>query len=323
MALTALMIALVGVFLRNANLADVWTVVRTAHPGLLAAGVTCLFGTYVLRAVRWRYFLPPNADVGVGPLFESAIVGFFGNAVLPLRAGEIIRPYALMKWSRVPFGQGLASILIERVFDILSLLCFFVLIVVSIPNPPEVVVLGAQALGTVVVAAGTFVVAAYAFSGPMIRVVEWCAGRFLPAALGPRVVALAVEFIEGLRALSSGSRVFAAAILSLLIWFINGIYYLSCFWAFGEYPPMNVGILTSVIIAFAVAAPSAPGFIGVFQAGCVVAISTIYRYPKVFALAYSLVSHISQTLIIVVLGLVILHRRGLMLRDFSQRTPTA
>ncbi|MGA1531013.1 MAG: hypothetical protein ACO398_09770, partial [Kiritimatiellia bacterium] len=97
------------------------------------------------------------------------------------------------------------------------------------------------------------------------------------------------------------------------------LWYQVLLWGFGIYPSWWVGMMLNVMIALAVAAPSAPGFVGTFQVGCIVALSTIYGYSKEFAMAYSMIAHVFQMALIVVAGIVVLQLRGM---KFSQLRKT-
>jgi uncharacterized membrane protein YbhN (UPF0104 family) len=94
-----------------------------------------------------------------------------------------------------------------------------------------------------------------------------------------------------------------------------GAWFQVMLWAFGEFPSWWVGLILNVIISLAVAAPSAPGFVGTFQLGCIVALANMHGYSKEFAMAYSVIAHVLQIVLMVIAGLVVLHLRGL---SFSQ-----
>jgi hypothetical protein len=76
-------------------------------------------------------------------------------------------------------------------------------------------------------------------------------------------------------------------------------------------------MLLNLMIALAVAAPSAPGFIGTFQAGCLVALTVISGYSREFAMAYSVVTHVLQMTLVLGAGFVVLHLRGLRLAQLG------
>jgi hypothetical protein len=99
------------------------------------------------------------------------------------------------------------------------------------------------------------------------------------------------------------------------MWFLVAFWFQGLLWAFGVYPSLWVGMMLNVMVALAVAAPSAPGFLGTFQVGCILALSTVYGFSKEFAMAYSVIGHLLQMVFNVAAGLFVLHRRGL---TFSQ-----
>ena len=69
--------------------------------------------------------------------------------------------------------------------------------------------------------------------------------------------------------------------------------------------------------ALAVAAPSAPGFIGTFQFGCVFALCEIFSYGKEFAVAFSLVAHLVPFALNFFHGVYILKKRRISFKEIS------
>ena len=125
-----LSIGLLALFLRGAHLDVVWTEIRQANAWLigLSAAVTVL--TMVLRALRWQYLLEPIGHARFGPAFRTTTIGFAASAVLPARAGEVIRPYLLARQEGLSATATFATIIIERVLDAVTcvmLLASFVL----------------------------------------------------------------------------------------------------------------------------------------------------------------------------------------------------
>ena len=109
-----LSIGLLALFLRGAHLDVVWTEIRHANAWLigLSAAVTVL--TMVLRALRWQYLLEPIGHARFGPAFRTTTIGFAASAVLPARAGEVIRPYLLARQEGLSATATFATIIIER-----------------------------------------------------------------------------------------------------------------------------------------------------------------------------------------------------------------
>ncbi len=304
--------------------AEVWLQLRKVNPWYQIL----LFGMFILmlwmRAMRWRLILPNRDRLSVPRLMDATIVGFFASFVLPLRAGEIIRPWILSRWQPVPFSSAFASILIERLADSVCLLGMMLVCLTQLNEIPAIVLVGAKILGILTAVLIIIVIASYLLPGRMESLFHWFSartlGRLAPGA-SDKANRMITEYFEGLRVVTSFWQLTKVMLWSLAMWLLVAAWYQILLWSFGEYPSFWVGMMLNVMIALAVAAPSAPGFIGTFQAGCIIALSTVYGFSKEFAMAYSLVGHLLQTLFNVTAGLTVLHLRGMTFRQLRGNTP--
>lgn len=286
--------------------------------------VALLFLHFYLRALRWRYLLPGTQQVSLTHLFDSIIIGCLATFLLPLRAGEIIRPFMLTRYSRYSFSTGFVSVVVERFFDLAVVLGFFALVAWMIPSMPEWVHAGAVVLSTI--ALGIFVLMSVATLFPgIIRGIAAKVLGFLPVKIGAPLGKFLDEFLEGAAVLRHGGRLVATIVLSLLIWGSCFLQFWAYFWLFGEQGDLLVAVTVAVIIALAVAAPSAPGFIGVYQVATIAGFQ-LFGLSEQLAVAYSIVNHLLQYVFFVVYGMVVLSRAGVnlsQLRDQSLRMPSA
>ena len=98
--------------LKDVNAAEVWSALRGASVGwfLLASAVCMLI--FPLRALRWRVILAPVAGrLPYGPLWRATCVGMMVNNLVPIRAGEIARAFALTREvPNIAFPTALASL---------------------------------------------------------------------------------------------------------------------------------------------------------------------------------------------------------------------
>ncbi|HMO52038.1 MAG TPA: lysylphosphatidylglycerol synthase transmembrane domain-containing protein [Kiritimatiellia bacterium] len=301
--------------------AEVWTQVRRANPWMMA-GLTLSFLVMIwMRAMRWRLLLPGREKLSIPRLMDATIVGFFASFVLPLRAGEIIRPWVASRWQPVTFSAALASIMIERLADSVILLTLLAVCLTQISEIPVVILAGAKALGLLCGVLILLVIASYALPGRMEKFFHFFSdrlvGRFAPHA-AEKVNRMVNEYFAGLRVIGSAWQLLAVLGWSLGMWLVMAAWYHGLLWAFGESPTFWVAMVLNVTIAMAVAAPSAPGFVGTFQVGCILALSTVYGYSKEFAMAYSVVGHVLQMIFNVAAGLIVLHLRGLKFRQLRQ-----
>ena len=270
--------------------------------------------SFWLRAIRWQLLLPSSAGATAGNLLEACFLGFFATMVLPLRAGEIVRPWYLSKIAPPSFSAGFASIITERVFDVFGLFVLIALCSSKLQNVPGYVTVGAQALGILALVIAVVMLLAYLRAEMMIAFGEKTA-NLLFAERAPelceKLIEMGREFVEGLKAIENFGQLLLVLFWTLLLWLIIASLYQLALYAFGIFPPMSVGIVVCVLVALAVSAPSAPGFLGTFQLGCVLALSVVFGYSEEFAVAYSIVVHAIQALLLVIIGVFILMRRGL------------
>ena len=125
-----LALALLVWFLRHANLASVWTEFRAGRVDFLLLALLATGSTYVLRAFRWQYLLLPLGTPHFMACLKTTVIGFAASTLLPARAGEVIRPYLLAKREGFSPTATFASIVIERLLDLLAVLFLFASFVV-------------------------------------------------------------------------------------------------------------------------------------------------------------------------------------------------
>src|SRR4051812_8065800 len=113
---------------RHVQWADAWRAARQANYWLLLLSIIAATGMFPLRARRWRTLLDPVAPkLPFGPLWRATAIGMMVNNVLPARAGELARAYVLSREvPAVPFSTGLASLVVDRVFDAIVVLLLLV-----------------------------------------------------------------------------------------------------------------------------------------------------------------------------------------------------
>lgn len=78
-----------------------------------------------------------------------------------------------------------------------------------------------------------------------------------------------------------------------------------------------LAVTLGVFVALAVALPSAPGFVGVFQVGCVAATS-LFSYPLAAAQVYSLVVHALTFILLITVGFWLLSVHDLNLFELKK-----
>lgn len=291
------------------------------HYWALAPAVTLIALQMYLRGVRWRYLLPSDRSVSTRTLVDSIMVGNLASSLLPLRAGEFVRPLLLSLQSSYSFPTGFVSVVIERFFDLSAVLISFGIVSLLVKDIPAWVVQGASALS--VLAAGLLIfIALGALLPALIKRVTFFGLSIFPVKIRVPLENFSLNLLEGATVLRAPSRLFGVLFYSLIVWLVTFASYYSFFWLFDMPPSFMQAVVITVFIALAVAAPSAPGFIGVYQIGCIAAF-TLFAVPIELATAYALISHLIQYVTTIVYGGYALSRTEWSLADLTKRRPIA
>jgi glycosyltransferase 2 family protein len=274
-----------------------------------------------LRAARWRVLLETVVEADALPIFSATAIGFMGNMVLPLRAGEAIRPLIVARSGGVTFPAAIATVAIDRVMDLIMLGVFGILTLLVVPKSDRLEAATQGIAVTIAVGVVGLVLVIRASGWIEARVPAFL--RFLPGHFAEPVGQAIVGFLRGLRGLRD-LRVLAAALFySALIWLTSVLCFAGAALALDiQIPLLASGIAATVIVAAAVTVPSAPGFIGVFQAGSVMALE-LFQVPEAIGFSFGMLTWLVQMVVIVGLGLICLSRMHLSLGEIARESAAA
>jgi uncharacterized protein (TIRG00374 family) len=294
-----------------------WSSVRAAfarveYGYLLPIALLSAYSIFV-RCQRWQLLLRPIARIPLMPLFSATCIGFFCNMVLPLRVGEVVRPVLLARRTAVPVSSVLGSVLLERLLDMLTILLFLGVTVALVPVPDTIRRSGIAFVVFAVVAVS--LVFALQRRHPLaLRLMNALFGR-LPIAVRTRAETALHGFIDGLQGV--GGALVPIIAWSIFLWLVIASVFAIGFVACGLAVPKLTGALALVtVVAGAVSAPSAPGFIGTFQAGCVLGLA-LFGVSRADAIPYAFVVWAAQWVSQIILGVVFLFRENVSFRDIQ------
>ena len=248
------------------------TNLRHANGALLAVSAIAATFIFPLRARRWRPILDPVApDLPFGTLWRPTAIGMMINNVVPARAGELARAFALSRSTpNVPFPAAFASLAVDRLFDavVVLMLMFGAMLDPTFPKGAQVFghSMSSIAMGGVLVVV-VVLVGMYSmvlFPGRVLVLYELIASRVAPKLEAKGRTAL-VALTHGLSVLRTPSRFAAVFGWTLAHWLLNAFAFWIAFRAVGITAPYSAALFLQGIIAIGVAAPQAPGFFGVFE----------------------------------------------------------
>jgi uncharacterized membrane protein YbhN (UPF0104 family) len=314
-------LGLLVVFFRGLDGPGLVKAFREADPASLAGVVLMAVLTYLFRAWRWGFLLAPLARVPLMRLFSITNVGFATGLVIP-RAGEVVRPYLVARHHGLKTSAAFASIILERLFDLITVLALFAAYLYVLPLPAAQTeapgralqasgaLAGAGALGALVV----LLFLTYRREPALAladRLFAW-----LPARIGGALGRALHSFTLGLGVLrASPGHLLAIGAQSVLVWFVIALGIHLNNRAFGVDLPFHSTFFMLGFLTVGVAVPT-PGMLGGFHAFYKIALlhfafASDPAAAAATAAAAALSCHALTNLPVLVLGLVFLGREGL------------
>jgi uncharacterized protein (TIRG00374 family) len=316
--------ALLALFLYNVDLRGVVSAIVHAQPAWLALSLATMFLNLAIRAWRWQYLLEPLGPTTFANAFRATAVGFAASSVLPARAGEVIRPYFLARHERMSATGAFATIILERLLDMLTVLAFLAIYVfffgaeLAVISPAAFeavkwagITAGAAALAVLVV---LFVLAG---NPARLRASLQRLGQVLPSKLASLLATIAEKFAIGLGAIRRPSRLFVSLVLSVPLWLTIALGIWAAAEAFRLQIPFTGSFLVMALLVIGVAVPT-PGAIGGFHAMFRLAATSFFGAPDDAAVGAAIVLHAFTVGPSLLLGLMFAAQAGLNLSGMRQ-----
>jgi len=272
-------------------------------------GALIYFIAVLVIAWRWQFLLNQIQRISLPALTQLVAIGYMGNNVYPLRAGEALRVFLLKRNHRVPLARSATTVLVERVFDGIVMLSF---IIIGL-SATEIV--SDDIRNVLTVALPIFVIAVIVFFTlalfpNQIRRLVTIITRFLPQRITDIINHLSDDVLEGLAGLRHPLYLVGAVFASYLTWAIEAFVYWIVMQAFGLELDYIVALLAVGTVNLAGLIPAVPGQIGVYEF-FVSRVLIAVGIPEDTALAYAIVVHIVIWLPVTVVGFIFLVRQGL------------
>ena len=314
--LAALLLAL---FFRGLDWRALGQALRGARLLPLAGLVLATVAVYAARSWRWGDLLAPLGRVRFADLFSATIVGFASGLLVP-RAGELLRPWLVSKRYPIPVSAGFATIILERLVDLITVLALFALYLFVLPTPAaqiesrltDLLKLGGAATGVAAAGVLAFLLALHANAEKVVRASERLLSR-APRWLAEPLGRVLHSFSDGLAVLRAPFPHLARiGLQSLLVWLLIALSFYLNHLAFRIDLPFHATFLLIAFLVVGVAIPT-PGNLGGFHAFYLIALNQVYGVDRATAVAAGIVGHALTNLPILVFGLALLGREGLSL----------
>lgn len=306
-----------GIFLylafRQADFAAIARAFRTARYEYVALAFATVVATVLLRGLRWSILT--QGRLTIFDAFWLFNIGFLFNNVLPARLGEFARAGLAGRRPQMHFTSALSSIVVERLFDMVSVVALIVLVLLVLPLPAWASTAGA-AMGAVALF-GIVVLAAAArrpegaldigarLLGLLPRLDSAAARRFLQ------------PFVEGLGGVSSQRTLVLGLGASLLAWLVSGFAAWLLMMAFWPSAALITGQLAVAAAGLGIAIPAAPSGVGPFEAA-VIGVLSATGHDADIARSFAFALHALNFTVTSTFGLLGMLREGVSFRDVAR-----
>jgi uncharacterized protein (TIRG00374 family) len=316
-----LAIALFWWFLRHARLADVWQQVRRAQLELVALSFVFAGLSYWARVVRWQYLLAPVGPTRFRTAFRATMIGFAASFVLPARVGEVLRPYLLARQEGLSATATFATVVVERVLDLIAVLALLALFLWS----AEPTAMAPGLLRSVRLAAGTTALISLALMAGMILIASrpqqiaqlvLRAGRALPQRVVRALAQMAQMFSEGLAVAREPRPLLIAVVWSFPLWVMIAAEAWCVTRAFGIDMSFTGGFLLQALLVIGVAVPT-PGAVGGFHEAYRLGVTTFFGAQESSAVGAAIVLHAISFVPVTLIGILFMVQDGLDVRRLS------
>jgi glycosyltransferase 2 family protein len=304
---------------RKVNFREMGQAFAMANYIFLVPAIGITFFSHWLRAIRWRYLLEPIKRVGTFSLFSALIVGYMSNVFLPAHLGEFVRAYILSKKRDLSMSTTFATIVVERVIDIFSLLVLMVFTIFVYPFPGWVTKSG-YIMFAITLGLFLFMILLKRFRDPTLKAVRLLA-RPLPQRWEQNLEGALTKFVDGVVPLRRWHDYLTVSFLSVVIWACYGASFYLCFHAFDfvntYHLPWSASLVLLVITTVSIVVPSSPGYVGTYHYLCQLALS-MFGVPAGPALSYAIAAHGITFIPVFLVGLVFARSEGVALSRMSE-----
>jgi glycosyltransferase 2 family protein len=308
---------LVVLFLRNVDLWHVGSEIAHAHPGWLALSLVTMFVNLTIRSLRWQYLLEPLGHASFANSFRATAVGFAASSILPARAGEFIRPYFLARHENMTATGAFATIVLERVLDVLTVLTLLALFIfIFDPGVGRASPTAWAAVKWAGLTAGGGALAAlvvmFVLAGDPERLGRTMSRleQVLPSTLAGLIARVAEKFARGLGAVRKPGRLIVALLWSFPLWLSIAVGMWSVAVAFHLAVPFTGSFLLVALLVIGVAVPT-PGAIGGFHEAFRLGTTLFFGAREDAAVGAAIVAHVFSIGPALLLGLFFAAQAGL------------
>ena len=298
------------------DVSQLWFYLKTANTFYIVLSILLIIFSVAIRAERWQLLLEPFQKISFRPLFSSTMIGYFGNAVMPFRFGELLRAYSISTTRKIDVSAAFGTILLERLLDMLGLV--FTMFIFSWFYPFE------HGGKNAMIIIGVSSISLFYFilwlgikqSGFFLNVKKL---SFLKATLIQRLLTIMNKIVDGITSIKDTKHIGQIIIHTIFIWVVYFFATYSVILATNiSINWVGVGVIL-VSTSLALAIPAAPGGIGTYHAAAIYILTSYFFIDRVESQAFAVILHAVGFLPLMLIGFIFFIKSSLHFKDVSKQ----
>ncbi len=273
-------------FFRGVHFYNIFEIIKNSDYFYLILAALSLAFIPLIRSLRWKVILAPISKLSPKEIMPLDSVGYVSNMILP-RVGDVLRPYLVSDKGNIPFSSALATTIVEKIFDLITIMVMTIIILSTLTLDPWVSQIGYGLLSVVGLLSA---VISFLYFKPEkgYNLLNRLIRRFSQKTQD-KITKLVHSFVDGLKIISRPKDTVLIFFLSLFLWGLSvlAIYNLFSSFHFELSPAAALVVLTFVMLG--VSMPSAPASIGTFHMASFAALTMLGiadENAKAFAIVY-------------------------------------
>jgi len=279
---------------------------RRAAVGWIVLGELAYLGFILTRSWRWQVILRASAPhASLGDVTAVTAIGFALNSVSPFKLGELLRIGAIAPRVKIGVGEAGATVVVERVLDVLALLVIAVAAAAISGGGSNSFGLwsGVFVIAAISVAIGVVAYLMVTHPQATLAIIERMATR-LPTRVATFVDTFAESVLKGFASLRSPGRLAAAGVLSIVVWLWIVAGLIAFFRALTPQLSLSTLVLACTIFVVSQAVSITPGSVGTYEGFFLLVLSTFGARPPAVVTAVAVLSHVANIAILLAAGAV-------------------
>ena len=312
--LTGVLLSVVFLWLalKDTNFAEISHAYKNARLWPMVPMLLTLFGFYWLKAIRWSVLLSPSHSVSGMSLVPAMMAGAAGNNLLPAHFGELVRAYFAGHKFDIPKSTVLATLVVERLFDVITVLLLFSIALLAGDYSSNIIATAVFLLvaGIVLSIASVFLML---YTEPTAKFIE---NRFtiVPISIRQQISEQLINLGTGLAALKAKNLYLEVMVNSIFQWLLMASCLYCAVLAFDIPASPFLGIIILGLTVAGLTLPTSPGFFGTIEYCFVLGLATI-GVDASTALSAAIYYHIPAWISVTLAGLLLLRANNVSLRD--------